>query len=103
MLEKCFSVVAILFFASNCFGQQGRPDPAQEKISEQSVTETIKFLASDELQGRDTPSPGLDKASDFVAERFKTAGLGTAWHQRYIFPNHHQSDGSSTTFCGFDE
>ena len=46
-----------------------------KKINEQSVTDTIKFLASDELAGRDTPSPGLDKASDFVADRFKKAGL----------------------------
>ena len=32
-------------------------------------------MASDELAGRDTPSPGLDRASDFVAERFEKAGL----------------------------
>ena len=68
-------LATVLLFASNCFGQQAIPESAIEKINEQSITETIKFLASDDLAGRDTPSAGLDKASDFVAERFKKAGL----------------------------
>ena len=67
--------IAFFLFASNSFGQQAIPKPSADKINQQSVTETIKFLASDELAGRDTPSPGLDKASDFVAMRFKKAGL----------------------------
>ena len=74
MQKTCFLVATVLL-ASNCFGQDAIPKSALEKINEQSITETIKFLASDEMAGRDTPSPGLDKASDFVAERFKKAGL----------------------------
>ncbi|MBL8892526.1 MAG: M28 family peptidase [Planctomycetaceae bacterium] len=45
------------------------------KITEASVTDTIKFLASDELQGRDTLSAGFDKAADYAVERFRRAGL----------------------------
>ena len=75
MSKYYFSVVVGLLFASSSFGQQAIPEAALQKINEQSVTDTIKFLSSDELAGRDTPSPGLDKASDFVAERFKQAGL----------------------------
>ena len=75
MQNNSLLLTTVLLFASNCFGQQAIPEAALEKINEQSITETIKFLASDELAGRDTPSPGLDKASDFVAERFKKAGL----------------------------
>jgi len=76
MYKNCFLVAAVtFFFSSSCFGQQAIPAPALQKINEQSVTESIKFLASDELAGRDTPSPGLDKASDYVARRFKNAGL----------------------------
>ena len=75
MLNNSLLLVTIFLFVSNCFGQQAIPESALKKINEQSITETIKFLASDEMAGRDTPSPGLDKASDFVAERFKKAGL----------------------------
>ena len=35
----------------------------------------IKFLASDELQGRGNGSAGLERAGDYIAEQFKAAGL----------------------------
>ena len=34
-----------------------------------------KILASDEMQGRKTFTPGIDKAADFIAAEFKKAGL----------------------------
>lgn len=49
--------------------------PGLAKITEASVTDTIKFLASDELQGRDTLSAGFEKAADYAVERFRRAGL----------------------------
>jgi hypothetical protein len=45
------------------------------KITEASVTDTIKFLASDELKGRDTLSAGFDKAAEYAVDRLKNAGL----------------------------
>lgn len=48
---------------------------AMAAIQEARVRETIRYLASDELEGRDTPSKGLRMASDFVAARFRRAGL----------------------------
>jgi hypothetical protein len=35
----------------------------------------LSFLASDALQGRFTPSPGLDVAAEFIAAKFRAAGL----------------------------
>ena len=35
----------------------------------------VSFLASDTLQGRGTPSPGLDVAAEFIASQFRRAGL----------------------------
>ena len=75
MYQHSLLATMVLLLASNCFGQQAAPKSSTDKINQESVTETVKFLASDELAGRDTPSPGLDKASDFVAKRFKQAGL----------------------------
>src|SRR6266436_3628514 len=48
---------------------------ALDRISAASMREHLKFIASDELQGRNTPSPGLDRAADFIAAEFKKAGL----------------------------
>lgn len=35
----------------------------------------LSFLASDALQGRFTPSPGLEVAAEFIASQFRAAGL----------------------------
>ncbi len=35
----------------------------------------VSFLASDALQGRGTPSPGLDMAAEYIAAQFRRAGL----------------------------
>ena len=35
----------------------------------------LSFLASDTLQGRFTPSPGLEVAAEFIAAKFRAAGL----------------------------
>ena len=44
-------------------------------ISADSMRGNLSFLASDALQGRGTPSPGLDIAAEFIAAQFRRAGL----------------------------
>jgi hypothetical protein len=48
---------------------------ALDAIQASDLRNDLKFIASDELQGRDTPSPGLDRAADYIAEQFRRAGL----------------------------
>src|SRR5947207_1901831 len=48
---------------------------ALARISPTSMREHLKFIASDELQGRNTPSPGLDRAAEYIAAQFKKVGL----------------------------
>lgn len=45
--------------------------------AEQRLLTDIKFLASDELEGRGVGTEGLNKAAEFVREGFKAAGLKT--------------------------
>ncbi|MEQ1823410.1 MAG: M28 family peptidase [Fimbriimonadaceae bacterium] len=52
----------------------------------------VRFLASDELEGRNTPSPGLDKAAQYIADKFKEIGLepgvgGNSYFQETTFEN----------------
>lgn len=46
-----------------------------EKVTENRVKETISFLASDELAGRDTLSVGFDRAAQYAVERLQAAGI----------------------------
>lgn len=52
-------------------------DPADLKAD-------VSFLASDGLQGRGTPSPGLDAAAEYIASRFRRAGLVPAGDDGYF-------------------
>ncbi len=46
-----------------------------QKISETEVSRIISTLAADSMQGRMTFTPGIEKASLFIEEEFKKAGL----------------------------
>ena len=66
------------------------PEPTVEmrgvmaRVSEDSLRTNLKYLASDELEGRSTPSRGLDLAADYIAEQFKKAGLEPAAGSSYF-------------------
>ena len=60
-------------------------------FSQQALREHVEFLASPELSGRGLGSPGLDKAAQYVADRFKAYGLmpggdGGTYFQRFTVP-----------------
>jgi len=56
-----------------------------DTIQPSSLRKNLSYIASDELEGRDTPSRGLDLAADYIAEQFRVAGLepgvGTSYFQ----------------------
>src|SRR5262249_3806226 len=47
-------------------------------ISAQQLKDYLAFIASDEMEGRDTPSRGLDTAARFIATHLSRWGLKTA-------------------------
>jgi hypothetical protein len=54
------------------------------RISADSLRKHLQFIASDELEGRNTPSPGLDRAAEYIAAEFKKAGLTAVSDQGYF-------------------
>lgn len=48
---------------------------ALERISANSLRGHLSFIASDRLEGRGTPSRGLDIAAEYIAAQFRRAGL----------------------------
>lgn len=53
---------------------------------EARMLEDLKYLASDECEGRGVLTQGLEKAAEFIANRFKEAGLKPANGDSYFQP-----------------
>src|SRR5262249_29887650 len=54
------------------------------QLSANDLKADVSFLASDALEGRGTPSRGLDIAAEFVAAQFRRAGLEPAGDDGYF-------------------
>lgn len=83
-----------LGFASLPASDTKTPAKSAETAAREVVIDTMKkdlaYLTSDELGGRCTGSPELEKAADYVAGQFKAAGLEPAgkdgtWFQPFSF------------------
>ncbi len=48
---------------------------AAASITEKDVRRRINLIADDSMMGRDTPSPGLETAAQYIADEFKSFGL----------------------------
>lgn len=64
---------------------------AAETITASEMLQHVAIFASDELAGRDTPSPGLEIAAEYLADEFEAAGLQPAgddgtYVQRFPLP-----------------
>ncbi|OOG65191.1 M28 family metallopeptidase [Flavobacterium sp. A45] len=64
-----------VFILSLCFSVHGQS--IDKIITSNEVTRIEKILAADDMQGRRTFTPGIDKASAFIESEFKKAGLQT--------------------------
>lgn len=68
---------------------------ALERISPDSLKGNLSFLASDALEGRATPSPGLTIAAEFIAAQFRKAGLEPGVGNSYFQTTTMKARGSS--------
>jgi hypothetical protein len=73
---------ALLGAASGQGARDGAVRPewraAVERVSAESMRGHLSFIASDALEGRATPSRGLDIAAEYIAAQFRRAGLEPA-------------------------
>jgi hypothetical protein len=66
-------------------------EQAAATITPGDVYARIEFLASDQMRGRDTPSPGLEIAANYLVSQYKLMGFepggeGGTFFQRYPYP-----------------
>ena len=72
-------VAGAFLLAAGLWGQQTMPPTrGLTVITEERVRESVSYLASDLMRGRNTPSPELDSCANFLARRMGTVGLDTS-------------------------
>ena len=98
MMRERFLAAACVAIAATSAGAQIRP-----KVTANDLKADVSFLASDALEGRGTPSPGLDIAAEYIAAQFRRAGLEPAGDDGYFQTAKYESvkpnlDGLEITF-----
>ena len=68
-------IILSAFVLGLCISAHGQS--IDKIITSKEVTRIEKILAADDMQGRRTFTPGIDKASAFIESEFKKAGLKT--------------------------
>ena len=61
---------------------------AADRITAEGLKKDLEFLSSNELKGRNTPSPGFDTAAEFIAARLKKAGFEPAGDNGTFFQHY---------------
>jgi Zn-dependent M28 family amino/carboxypeptidase len=84
-LATCAAAVVLALLATGA-DQPLTPEQraVMDHISADSLRGHLSFLASDLLEGRATPSRGLDLAAEYVAAQFRRAGLEPAGDDGYF-------------------
>ncbi|WP_206733761.1 M28 family peptidase [Pseudoxanthomonas composti] len=87
---KPFSIALLAVALAASTAQAAEPKlPAQQasllsSVSADSMRRDLSFLASDALEGRGTPSRGLDIAAEYIASQFRAAGLEPLGDDGYL-------------------
>ncbi len=81
MPRLCLSLLAILLLSS-CSPSANDSQPPE--ISAARIAEAVKYLASDEMQGRGPGTPGETLATNYIADEFKLAGAAPAGGDGYF-------------------
>ncbi len=89
MYKKLF---VVLLLCSPLFAWTQKKDKNAAKMAATITVEDLKkhlyIIASKEMEGRDTPSPGLEKAANYIEDHFKMLGLtpGNNGSYRQTYP-----------------
>lgn len=74
-MKKIGLIILLIILSNLAFGQSGHLLEASDVLNKDELSKHVFYLASDELKGRRTASPGGQKAAAYIAEQFKKIGL----------------------------
>src|SRR5262245_52245763 len=85
--------VSVALFAAALCVVSTQADP--RRVDPKAYLEHVKFLASDDLEGRGNGSRGLESAADYIAAQFREAGLEPAGEGGTFFQRFDMTTGMS--------
>jgi len=87
MKKRYVVLVLLLLIPLHLAAQRAVPVEGLESLSAEEYNTHLYYLASDEMRGRDTPSPELDSCAQYIARYFSQSGLKTVNDQQSYFQN----------------
>ncbi|MEO8131422.1 MAG: M28 family peptidase, partial [Bryobacteraceae bacterium] len=81
---RSLAVFLLAFPFAIAASETAETQAALDRISAQSMRGHLSFLASDLLEGRNSPSRGLDLAAEYIAAQFRRIGLEAAGDDGYF-------------------
>lgn len=74
-MRKVHTIASLIFIflSHNIYSQ--KVNQGLKQITPELLKQHIDYLASDSMKGRDTPSPELDLAADYIAKEFEKLGV----------------------------
>ena len=100
IMMRNLTALLLLLFPVIVFAQ--KKDKNAEKMAKTITADEMRkhlfTIASAEMEGRDTPSPGLEKAANYIEDHFKAIGLlpGNKDSYRQYYPLYKDSVTGST-------
>jgi len=95
-MKSIAPIILVLLIAISCKKQptmiQNKTASMAYEIDSNTVRKHLYTLASDEMEGRGTGTPGIEKAAVYIENEFKRIGLATfqdleTYRQRFTFQN----------------
>jgi len=83
-LASALSISIALALTGCATSAQAPTDALTARISADSLRGHLSFLSSDLLEGRGTPSRGVDLAAEYIAAQFRRSGLEAAGDDGYF-------------------
>ena len=84
-MRKMGIVIAVALALGTGLAFAGKTNAPQADA--QNIRASVKYLSSNQLEGRGTGQPGGDRAADWIAEQFKKYGLKPAGENGTYFQN----------------
>ena len=95
-----YRLLFILVIISCTAKAQKIPDPGEfaKTITAQDLKKHLTIIAGPEMEGRNTPSPGLEKAAEYITGQFKAAGVKAGNNGSYRQTYTLWKDSAATSF-----